>query len=376
MAGRYRGVTRRGQGWQVSFTLPCGTRCREIVRLPVTRKGEEEAFSVRARILAEIDRGVFDYAETFPKSKMGRQLTQNSGKYLTIKNALREYLIRQAPHLAYSTRRDYEYRIFKHLIPAFGDMTISKLSAQDIRQWRANIDLSAKTINNILIPLKGVFDHAFEEEIIDRNPFDRLRYLPVGQKEPDPFNKNEIKALLNYFENNYPTVRGYFQFAFATGLRTGELLALTWDDVDISLRKLSVTKSKTRGRLKAPKTPAGRRVVDLSPDAIAALSFCPRLGLQSEAIFTDPRTGLPWKTAKMLRRNYWYPALRELGPRKRVPYQTRHTFASQKLSGGANPMYIAQQMGHRDWGMIRKVYGRYIADNVDPAHLLYNPEGV
>ena len=50
----------------------------------------------------------------------------------------------------------------------------------------------------------------------------------------------------------------------------------------------------------------------------------------------------------------------------RYPYQTRHTYASTLLSAGENPMWVAQQMGHADWGMIRKVYGRWIPE-VDPA---------
>ncbi|WP_231990347.1 hypothetical protein [Nitrosomonas ureae] len=44
----------------------------------------------------------------------------------------------------------------------------------------------------------------------------------------------------------------------------------------------------------------------------------------------------------------------------RTPYQTRHTFASMMLSSGEHYMWVAHQMGHKDWGMIIKVYGRWI----------------
>jgi len=43
-----------------------------------------------------------------------------------------------------------------------------------------------------------------------------------------------------------------------------------------------------------------------------------------------------------------------------TPYQTRHTYASTMLSLGENPAWIASQMGHADWGMIRKRYARWI----------------
>ncbi|MGB7596783.1 MAG: site-specific integrase, partial [Gallionella sp.] len=43
-------------------------------------------------------------------------------------------------------------------------------------------------------------------------------------------------------------------------------------------------------------------------------------------------------------------------------YQTRHTYASMLLSAGEDPMWVSHQMGHSDWGMIRKTYGRWIPD--------------
>lgn len=49
----------------------------------------------------------------------------------------------------------------------------------------------------------------------------------------------------------------------------------------------------------------------------------------------------------------------------RYPYQTRHTYASMMLSAGENPMWVAQQMGHSDWAMIRRVYGRWMPDEND-----------
>nr|WP_274597446.1 hypothetical protein [Achromobacter xylosoxidans] len=44
----------------------------------------------------------------------------------------------------------------------------------------------------------------------------------------------------------------------------------------------------------------------------------------------------------------------------RRPYQMRHTFASMMLSAGEHPMWVAQQMGHKDWAMIIRVYGKWM----------------
>mgnify|MGYP000017621823 CR=1 FL=1 len=66
------------------------------------------------------------------------------------------------------------------------------------------------------------------------------------------------------------------------------------------------------------------------------------------------------KTIKPFARLSGYLQLKRTDIKYRNPYQTRHTFASMLLSRGENPMFVAQQMGHKDWSMIIKVYGRWI----------------
>ncbi|WP_245812972.1 tyrosine-type recombinase/integrase [Nitrosomonas cryotolerans] len=69
----------------------------------------------------------------------------------------------------------------------------------------------------------------------------------------------------------------------------------------------------------------------------------------NEIVFHDPRTNKPWKDDQPIRKTVWTPALRETDIKYRNPYQTRHTFASALLSRGKNPLWVAQQMGHKDW---------------------------
>jgi integrase len=77
-------------------------------------------------------------------------------------------------------------------------------------------------------------------------------------------------------------------------------------------------------------------------------------------VFFDPKTLKRWKDDQVVRKRVWMKAIRGSGVRYRNPYQTRHSYASWLLSEGENPLRVAQLMGHSDWGMIRKVYGRWI----------------
>jgi len=84
--------------------------------------------------------------------------------------------------------------------------------------------------------------------------------------------------------------------------------------------------------------------------------------LSHTEIFLNPRTSQPWEDDSQIRKTAWIPALKKAVIPYRNPYQTRHTYASMLLSAGEEPMWVAQQMGHKDWGMIRKRYGRWIPE--------------
>ncbi|MBO9483572.1 DUF3596 domain-containing protein [Salinisphaera sp. G21_0] len=87
--------------------------------------------------------------------------------------------------------------------------------------------------------------------------------------------------------------------------------------------------------------------------------------LAGEHVFHNPRTNEPWTGDQPIRKTLWTPALKKAGVLYRNPYQTRHTYASMMLSSGEHPMWVAKQMGHADWTMIARRYGKWMPD-ADP----------
>ena len=126
-----------------------------------------------------------------------------------------------------------------------------------------------------------------------------------------------------------------------------------------------------RGNTKTTKTRAGMRQVTLQPEALAALLDQKRLNGAADIVFHNRRTNKPWNDDQAIRKVVWTPALQRANVKYRTPYQTRHTFASMLLSRGENPLWVANQMGHKDWGMIRNTYGRWIAQLSCPPSLNY-----
>jgi integrase len=215
-------------------------------------------------------------------------------------------------------------------------------------------------MNEIRNILNQIFKEAFLDEVIDVNPIQRTRPSKNIKKEPQPFNNFEIEAILNVLSSPY---KEYFQVAFYTGLRTGELIALRWEDIDLSKNKIYVRKSISHGIEKEPKTKSSLRNIDMHEFAKAAFEQLKKKNInEAYRVFIDPKTSHTFKNAEGIRKYVWKPALAVTNIKYRCPYQTRHTYASMMLSEGSEPMWVAFQMGHSDWGMIRNTYGRWISN--------------
>ncbi|MEM5535622.1 DUF3596 domain-containing protein [Neptuniibacter pectenicola] len=351
------GVRPRNNSIVLDFTYK-GQRCRETLRVKPTKTAIKEASRKREAILYEIAMGTFDYGKHFPTSKNALKLSKNKGSLITVEQALKDWLKRAEKRCQRSTIRDYNSAVYHHLIPAFGSLTLDEIRKPDIDDWLDTVgSLSNKRINNILGPLRQTLKDAFYDELIDANPMDRFRNLRIESREPNPFTKDEIHQILEQLEGQS---KNLIQFAFGSGLRTSELIGLRWEDVDLNNNRIHVRIAIVRGIEKTTKTSSGQRSVDLQPEAKAALLDQLKHTSNAKRVFHDPKTDAPWGGDHIIRKRVWMAALKAANITYRNPYQTRHTFASMLLSTGSNPLWVAQQMGHKDWGMIRKVYGRWI----------------
>ena len=351
-----RGVTPRGKSIQIDFYY-LGVRCRETLKLQPTKQNLLFADRLKATILHEIAIGTFKYSNHFSDSKNIALGSKISNK--TVTQALDEFMQSSRRRLEKSTLRDYHSAVEFHLKPQFGNKRIVDVIATDIKMWIGGLTISAKRINNILIPLRTVFEDAYADGLIDRNPVSRIRNLSVRTEEPHPFTPNEIELILKELPEQG---KNLIQFAVWTGLRTSELIALEWGDIDWNLNIIRVRRATVNKHTKPPKTDSGERDVMLFPPALDALKSQKKFTfLQGIQVFHNPRTNKPWESDGPIRKTLWQPALKRAGVVYRNPYQTRHTYASTLLSSGGNPLWVAQQMGHKDWGMIRKRYGRYIS---------------
>lgn len=358
------GVTDKRGRCQISFVLH-GERFRIVLRGLMYERATDrkQAARILATVQREIQIGTFYFPKHFPWHPSAKRFLK--GHQLLIGDALRTWLQLKRDQVARgqlepTTYRGYEKDVLHHLVPTFGELRMSELRTSDVEDWLSKLGITGKTKNDILIPFRSLLKKALRDELIDRDPLAKIENQPHRSKEPDPLSTDEIERVLTAAEGQ---VRNIIQFAIWTGLRTSELIAVRWEDVDLDERKVQIRMTRTSAGEKAHgKTALSTRSVDLHPAARAALMDQTAFTRGKRFVFDNPRTNEPWKHDGPYRKTAWTPTLTKAGVRYRPAYQTRHTFASMLLSQGIEPMYVASQMGHRDWGMIRKTYGRWMPE--------------
>ena len=88
--------------------------------------------------------------------------------------------------------------------------------------------MSARTINNDLIPLRALFRTAIEEGLLDRSPMMPIHNLKIPDHLPDPFTREEMEAILTHLKTNAPEQAwNWYEFAFGTGMRPSVVQLIT-----------------------------------------------------------------------------------------------------------------------------------------------------
>lgn len=361
-----RGVKSASQSSiEITFTYR-GVRCRERLPLKPTPANLKRAEQHRAAILHAIATNSFDYAATFPSSTNATKFAEYKGEVQLLGDYLEQWLDRRKPELKASAYDGYRKIVDNKLIPWFGQLRLAEIKRSHIREILSQQTCTNKTLANIQSPLRKALDDAAEDELIEANPMAGWTYskqdAPKKKLKIDPFSKEEQKLILDAATGQ---AKNLLQFAFWTGLRTSEYVALNWEDVDFVRSVIIVDKALTQksDEAETTKTISGLREVKLLAPALdAIIAQKQHTYLAGQEVFQNPATGERWTGDQPIRKRMFEPLLKKAKVRYRNPYQTRHTYASMMLSAGEHPMWVAKQMGHADWTMIARVYGKWMPD--------------
>ena len=219
----------------------------------------------------------------------------------------------------------------KTLLPFFGDKEVLQLNrnmAQAYREWRKKVkpQITDATVNRALSVLRHILYWAVDESLLQSNPLARVPLVRERRLKRPVMSVAEEQLLLDALPDYLKRI---VIAALDTGMRKGEILRQRWEDVDLSRRLLSVTRSKTAGG-EGREIPLSTRLHDL-------LAQNPK---PEGVVFTRSDKSLNWI------RKGWLGALRRAKLRHFRFHDLRHCFNTRMMEAGVMQEVRMAIMGH------------------------------
>lgn len=351
-----------------------GIRCREQTQLADTQTNRQQLGKVLSLIERQISLGTFDYRHHFPHSpkvgtfaaieQLGRQMA--AGERMMFSVFARQWLEEKRVEWRESQVETVDGILRCHLLPAMGEQRLGAITKQEILALRLRLcapdgerGLSASRINHIMTYLRLILNEAAERFDFE-SPWRNIKALPMPRAQVQPFSLEEVQLILARVR---PDFRAYYTVRFFTGMRTGEIDGLSWDNVDFGARLVHIHQSLVRGKVGPTKTSGSHRTIAMSQRVYDALREQWAVSGEKSTFVFCTRNGEPLNHRNITRR-VWYPLLAHLQLEKRNPYQSRHTAATLWLAAGESPEWIARQLGHTTTSMLFRVYSRYVPNLV------------
>ncbi|WKB52285.1 Arm DNA-binding domain-containing protein [Eleftheria terrae] len=368
------GVKPAGDRIEVRFTWQ-GRELRPTLALKPTAANLKHAKRLREEIVREIALGTFILARYFPDYRFlskveGDTSPAASRSFADWATTWAELAARSLEH---SSLEVYKRHLAAYWTSAWGTLHPQQITHEMVLKRLAELAsdrmdestgkvlkaLSRKSQNNIMIPLRHVFELACKE-IGCRNPTDGIDNLKVQTALPDPLSAEEVEVILaDLREHESPEMADWFEFSCFAGLRIGEQLALRWQSVDLRQLTVLVREARVLGRDKARTKTAVERLVELNARAARVLERQrARTQLQKHGrVFATPgQPEKPWHD-EQLQWRAWNASLRRCGVRYRAPKECRDTSVTLALQAGADPVWVARQHGHSIQVMMRDYAG-------------------
>ncbi len=273
-----------------------------------------------------------------------------------VKNRLKEFsevYLREKEHL--KTYSEIQKRV-ESIVKIFGQKDISKIEISELRDWVFNFEASPKTLKNYITDFRGIFDIAVYDGVIDSNPFDgKIRIPKHTKRDISPYSDEEIAKVLHYSTGQ---LHNFFGIAFNTGMRAGEIIALTVHDIDFESMTINVNKNITKGVITTPKTATSVRTVPLFQGAVPYIEAQIEAAKSKRSLYLFSKDdGSPLRDISSLNALRF---LKQIGVHHRV-HDTRHTFIVKMLnSGKIKVMDLARMVGHSSPQMILTTYAKYV----------------
>ena len=245
----------------------------------------------------------------------------------------------------------------------FSGKAIQTISGTDIQKYLIYLrttyktaqgkPLAPKTIRHHYATLANIFSFAIKQEIITKNPMDKVDCPKAQKKKVDAFTEEQARSFFGYLDECPMDFRCMLNLLITTGMRRGELMGLQWGDIDFDDCVISVNRNVTYTPdsgivVSTPKTECSVRQIPVMP-SVAAVLMEYRNGTEKWKMndFLFPKDGNPDLARdpnSITRRVKRFMKLHDLPDMS--PHDLRHSCATLLLSNGADIKSVQEILGH------------------------------
>ena len=298
----------------------------------------------------------------FKQGLLDDELKINAKKNVpTVEELLDQVMKSKSRTLKHKTLLAYNVTCRTKIIPYFKNKLVTQIKPIDIKEFQDYLldkNLGKGTINLTRVLLKQVFNLAILSEHITLNPI-KMVDMPQFRKEKNkqkPFTLDEIDMILEHTKGQ---IRNFLGIAFFTGARSGEILALKWEDIDFVTDTISINKTIAEGYINSPKTNSSYREIEMLPEVKKFLKAQQlETGLKDSFVFLNRRDEFYGSNTHFY--DHFQRTLKHLKLERRSLHNTRHTFASMMLNNGIDPLWVSNTLGHENLNITLSIYTHYM----------------
>ncbi len=273
------------------------------------------------------------------------------------------------------TYKGYEVHVRLHLKPALGRVPLERLTALQVQKLindKSQAGLRPKTVRYLLGTLRSALNQAIRWQLVSRNVATLVDGPRIEQYEIQPLSPDEARHFLAHIAGD--RLEALYSVALTMGLRQGEALGLRWQDIDLEMGYLRVSKQLQRfnGKLQLvePKTKRSRRTIAM-PSTIGRGLAKHRSIQEVERKSAGVRwvdTGLVFTTSlgtglegTAITKDF-HRKLERAGLPQRRFHDLRHSCATLLLVQGVSPRVVMDVLGHSQIGLTMNTYSHVIPD--------------
>jgi len=278
------------------------------------------------------------------------------------------------------TYNGYKEKCKRYIQPYFKDFRLDKITSFHIEEWQNwvvesfNITKSLKDIRSVL---SVILKSAKKNKYISENPLVDTDILKFNNFNTDDsylsFTDSEMDIIIgecdNYIKDSTSKpmefirkqLKNLIYLSYGSGMRSGEIIALCWKDIDFKNKTININKTMRNGRVKSPKTYSGIRKIDMTDECYKSLlnqrDLC--MDIDCETIFVTQYKN-PYKDVTDISKGSWKSYLKYCNIEYKRFYNLRHTFATKMLRNGLDIVTLSGHLGHKN---VNVTMERYVDNN-------------